>query len=459
MPERLEQSIRNFLSKKSIFQSRLLDFLRIPSISTDPKHEEDMCSAAEWVKNQLLTIGFQKATLYQTQRHPVVFGYYRSPNPEAKTLLIYGHYDVQPPDPLELWVTPPFEPTIRNGNLFARGASDMKGQTMACLNAIDSILSTGDLSLNIKVLVEGEEEIGSPNLPDFIQANKNLLACDFILNPDAGMVSEDLPTIVYALRGLAYFELRVYGPAKDLHSGVFGGIVHNPAQALCELIAGMKDGNGRITLPGFYDSVRSLSPEDRKEFSDSPMDDAYYLQQTGAPSLYGEKGYSPAEQVGARPTLEVNGLYSGFTGTGSKTVIPAWAMAKISTRLVADQDPKLVHSQLLQYLKEHAPETIRWELIPMQGGKASFSDRNLPATKALAQALEKIWGKPPLYKREGGSVPVVVDMQNFLGVDSTLTGFGLPNDNVHSPNEKLNMATWYKGTEAIIHFLFNLAHG
>jgi acetylornithine deacetylase/succinyl-diaminopimelate desuccinylase-like protein len=191
MPERLEQSIRNFLSKKSIFQDRLLDFLRIPSISTDPKHEEDMCSAAEWVKNQLLTIGFQKATLYQTQRHPVVFGYYRSPNPEAKTLLIYGHYDVQPPDPLELWVTPPFEPTIRNGNLFARGASDMKGQTMACLNAIDSILSTGDLSLNIKVLVEGEEEIGSPNLPDFIQANKNLLACDFILNPDAGMVSED----------------------------------------------------------------------------------------------------------------------------------------------------------------------------------------------------------------------------------------------------------------------------
>jgi acetylornithine deacetylase/succinyl-diaminopimelate desuccinylase-like protein len=433
----------------------LKEILMIPSISTDPAHAADMRHAAEWMALQLRNLGMVKVQVHPTARHPIVYGEWLGAK-GAPTVLVYGHYDVQPADPLELWKTAPFEPTMRGENLYARGASDMKGQAVATLKAVEALVKNGGMPVNVKWLLEGEEEIGSPNLPKFIEGHKSLLACDYALNPDSGMIGKEYPTITYSLRGLAYFELKVFGPAHDLHSGLYGGVVHNPANALAELIAGMHDSKGRVTLPGYYDSVRKLSREEREEIGRLPTDDSHYLEQTGVPALYGEAGYTGNELTGARPTLDVNGMLSGFTGAGSKTVIPAWAMAKLSMRLVPDQDPAEVHKQLVQYLEEKAPKDIRWELTVMAGSPASISDRNNTAVQAMASALEMVWGSRPYFKREGGSIPVVLDMQKLLGVESVVTGFGLPDDNVHAPNEKLHLPTWYKGIETYAHFFLNL---
>jgi acetylornithine deacetylase/succinyl-diaminopimelate desuccinylase-like protein len=442
--------------QNSTFIKDLAAFVRIPSISTDPQHKTDMHRAAEWVAGQLDRLKFSRVEIFPTPLHPIIYGETLQAGKQAPTLLIYGHYDVQPAEPLQLWQSPAFDPEQRGDNLYGRGASDMKGQVVASLKALESIINTSPLPINVKVLFEGEEEIGSPSLDPFIASHAGLLACDAVLNPDGGMVSQDLPTIIYALRGLAYFELRVNGPAHDLHSGVFGGSVLNPAQALCDLIAGMHDHEGRITLPGFYDSVLPLDEAERLALVRLPMGEDYYKKQTGAPALWGEAGFTPVERVGARPTLDVNGILSGFTGEGGKTVIPASAMAKISMRLVPDQDPAVVRQQLMSYLEANAPQAIRWELITMSGGRASISERDTPAVHALQKALEAVWGIPPVFKREGGSIPVVATMQKFLGVDSVLTGFGLPDDNIHAPNEKLHLPTWTKGIDALIHFYFNL---
>jgi acetylornithine deacetylase/succinyl-diaminopimelate desuccinylase-like protein len=435
--------------------SVLKEILSIPSISTDPAHVTDIRLASEWMVQQLRMLGMQKVQVFPTDRHPIVYAEWLGKK-EAPTVLIYGHYDVQPADPLELWTTPPFEPTVRVENIFARGASDMKGQTVATLKAVEALVKTGGIPVNLKWMLEGEEEIGSPNLADFIANHKELLACDIAFNPDAGMISKDDPTITYALRGLAYFELHVSGPTNDLHSGVFGGLVHNPAIALAELIAGMHDSKGCVTLPGFYDTVRKLNREERDELARIPSDEKYYLETTGAPGLALEQGYTPNECAGARPTLDVNGMLSGYTGEGGKTIIPATAMAKISCRLVPDQDPVQVGDQMRSYLMENAPDDIRWELIEMHGGKPSISDRENSSVLAFADALEKVWGKRPYFKREGGSIPVVGTMQHLLSVESVIGGFGLPDDNYHAPNEKLHLPTWYRGIETIIHFLLNL---
>jgi len=333
----------------------------------------------------------------------------------------------------------------------------MKGQVMASLAAIEAILKTNRLPVNVKFIIEGEEEIGSPSLGQFIRSHKDLLASDFALNPDSGILSADVPTITYALRGLAYFELRLTGPDHDLHSGIFGGVVHNPAQVLSELIAGMHDAEGRITLPGFYDKVRPLDAEERADLARLPVTEAVLKSQTGAKELWGEAGYTLVERLGARPTLEVNGLLSGFTGEGSKTVLPAQAMAKISCRLVPDQDPEEVHQQMLRYLEENAPKTVQYQLIKMAGGPASISDRHSPGVEAMSRAMEQVWGMRPIFRREGGSVPVVAQFQQLLGIESVNAGFGLPDDNFHSPNEKLHLPTWYRGIDTLIHFLYNLA--
>jgi acetylornithine deacetylase/succinyl-diaminopimelate desuccinylase-like protein len=457
MSARYEAAIQYVRNHRDRFLNELKEFVAIPSISTDLRHQADMQRCATWLAGQLRAIGVNRVEIFPTGGHPVVYGEHLSAGPNTPTVLIYGHYDVQPPDPLDLWQNNPFEPTLRGDGLYGRGASDNKGQVIAVLKAMEAIIRTDKLPVNVKLLIEGEEEIGSPHLGDFILHHRDLLTADFCFNPDAGMIAADQPTITYALRGLAFFELRVYGPDHDLHSGLYGGVVHNPAQALCELIAGMHDDQGRVTLPGFYEKVRALDQEERAELARLPMDEHYYLERTGAPALWGEQGYLPAERVGARPTLEVNGLLSGFTGEGSKTVIPAQAMAKISMRLVPDQDPDEVHQQLLRYLETHAPRTIRWEVIPMAGSPASICDRHLPGVQALSQALETVWGKRPLFKREGGSIPVVAQMQKLLGMESVLTGFGLPEDNVHSPNERLHLPTWERGIEAVVHFLYNLA--
>lgn len=439
------------------FLEELQDWIRFPSVSTDPEHKQDMQRAAEWVAAQLQSIGVQKIAIHPTSQHPIVFGEYHCGQDNAPTILIYGHYDVQPAEPLELWKTNPFEPTVRGENLYGRGASDMKGQVMASVKAVESALSQGELPVHIKFLIEGEEEIGSPNLSAFLKEHQDLLKATIALNPDSGMITVGTPTITYGLRGLAYFELRVYGPEHDLHSGLFGGVVNNPAQVLCELIASMHDEKGRITLPGFYDRVIPLEAEERHQLACLPLTTDFYKEQTGVPELWGEEGFTPVERVGARPTLEVNGLLSGYTGVGSKTVLPSWAMAKISMRLVPKQDPAEVQEQLIAHLQQHAPKTVRWELEPLAHSPASTSDRNHPATQALAKALQTVWGVAPVYRREGGSISVVADMQSILGLESVLTGFGLPDDQIHAPNEKLHLPTWYRGIDALIHFLYNVS--
>jgi acetylornithine deacetylase/succinyl-diaminopimelate desuccinylase-like protein len=451
-----DDAIRYVHENNARFLAELSDFLKIPSISTDPDHQNDMLRAAEWLKENMRQVGVGNIQIFQTRKHPIVFGEILKGGSQAPIILVYGHYDVQPAEPLDLWKTEPFTPSHIGERLFARGASDMKGQIIATLKAVEAALATTNLPLNIKFMFEGEEEIGSPNLEEFMENHKEMLACDFVLNPDAGMVAAEIPTIVYALRGLAYFELRVYGPEHDLHSGIFGGVVHNPAQVLCDLIAAMHDEHGRITLPGFYDKVSGLSQDEKLELARLPIDENYYQEKTGVSEIWGEEGYTPAERVGARPTLEINGILSGFTGKGSKTVIPSWAMAKISTRLVPDQTPDDVNLQLRSFLEIHAPKTVHWELIPFHGGRPSISDRTLPATQALMSALEKVWGIKPVFKREGGSIPVVGSVKRILGVESTLSGFGLPDDNAHGPNEKLELVTWNRGIDALTYFLFNI---
>ncbi len=432
-------------------------FLEIPSISTDSTRRPEVVRAAEWLAADLRDMGAGHVALYPTSLgHPVVYGDFLQAGPAAPTVLLYGHYDVQPTDPLDKWVSPPFEPTIRGDYLYARGTSDMKGQVMASLFAVEAVLRTTGLPVNIKFLFEGQEEIGSRELETFITSNQDLLACDFSLNPDAGMLGANLPTLTYALRGLMDCELRFFGPTIDQHSGLYGGTIHNPAQALCEIVAGMHDEHGRVTLPGFYDSVRPISAEERAELSRLPMDETYFRTQTGVDVLWGEPDYPPVERIGARPTLEVNGLLSGWTGEGMKTVLPAMAMAKLSTRLVPDQDPKEVVNQLKAYLESHVPPTIRWELEVFSGNPASISDRDSSEVKAMSDALETVWGTRPLFRRVGGTIPVVGMVQRILGVESVLTGFGLPEDNVHSPNERIHLPTWEKGIEALIHFFYNL---
>jgi acetylornithine deacetylase/succinyl-diaminopimelate desuccinylase-like protein len=435
------------------FLDELKDFIRIPSISTDPAAKADMQRAAEWVAAQLRSLGMKNVHITPTAGHPVVYAESLEAGAQKPTMLVYGHYDVQPAEPLDLWHSPAFEPTERGENLYGRGTSDMKGQVVTVLKAIEALVRTSGLPINVKMMIEGEEEVGSPNLEPFIRENKDMLACDFSLNPDTGMIGADIPTVTYGLRGLAYFEIRLQGPDHDLHSGLYGGAVHNPANVLCDLVAGMHDAQGRITLPGFYDKVRPLTEEEHAATAKLPMDEAFYLQQTGAPALFGEAGYSPNERVGARPTLDVNGLLAGFTGAGSKTVLPAKAMAKISMRLVPDQDPEEVYQQLISYLEKHAPPTVRWEVLKMAGGPASITDLNIPAVVALSQALEATWGKAPMFRRDGGSVPVVAQMHKILGVESVLTGFGLPDDNLHAPDEKIHLPTFFRGIDAMVRFI------
>lgn len=451
-----DQAIEFAHKNKERFLNELMDFLLIPSISTNPENVEDIRKAADWLVVELKKRGSTNTQIFQTKKHPVVYGEWLGAGADRPTVLVYGHYDVQPVDPLDLWETGPFEPVVRGDHLYSRGVSDMKGQIMACLKAVDSIQSAGAFPVNIKFIFEGEEEIGSPNLEPFLREHADLLKCDLALNPDSGMIAPDLPTVVYALRGLAYFEIRLYGQEHDLHSGVWGGVVDNPANVLGELVGGMKDKDHRITIPGFYDKVRPLTDAEHKEIARLPMDEKYYKKGVGSEHLVGEKGYSWVELASTRPTLDVNGLYSGFIGEGSKTVIPCYAMAKVSMRLVPDQDPEEIRQGLVKYIEARQPETMRYELFVHAGNPASITDLNTPGVKALEKALEQVWGKRPLFKREGGSIPVVGHMRTILKAESVLTGFGLPDDNIHAPNERLHLPNWYKGIDALIHFFYNL---
>ena len=434
----------------------LKELIRIPSISTLPERKADVLRAADWVAERLRSYGMQNVAILPTQGHPVVGGETK-PAPGRLTVLVYGHYDVQPVDPLDLWKSDPFEPVQRGDDLFGRGASDMKAQLVALLQAVEAILHTGDLPVNLRFLIEGEEEVGSPNLKAYLEQHKDRFRCDFCLNTDSSILAPDLPSITYGVRGLAYFELRVQAAAGDLHSGMFGGAVDNPALVLCQVLAGMRDARGRITLPGFYDPVQPLMPEERKEIAEQPQDEAWWLAQTGAPALFGEEGYTPSERVAARPTLDVNGLLSGFTGKGSKTVLPARAMAKLSVRLVPDQTPDTARKGLETYLRSHMPPTVTWELEDLAHSHPAIVDRNSGPVLAASAALEDVWGKKPLLSRTGGTIPIVGLVQEVLGSDSLLLGFGLPDDNLHAPNEKMHLPNFYRGIETFIRFLYRVA--
>lgn len=438
------------------YLSELKEFSAIPSISTLPANKPDMQSAAEWVSKQLRSMRFNNVEIMPTAGHPVVYGDWLGA-PGKPTLLVYGHYDVQPVDPLNEWISPPFDPTVRGDNIYARGISDMKGQVHGFLKALEALTLNGGLPLNVKVMVEGEEELGSPSLGAFIAQHKDKLKCDIVLNADSGILKPDLPALVYGLRGLVYFEVWVYGPTHDLHSGLFGGSILNPAQALCELVAGMHDANGHITLPGYYDKVRVLSDEERAELARLPGSDDEWKEMTGVPALYGEKGFTTRERLGARPSLEVNGILSGFTGDGIKTVLPAKAMAKISMRIVPHQDPNEIEGQLKEYMRRNAPPGIRWEVKTLSAAAPVLVQRDSAGMRAAIAALQATFGVKPVFKLEGGTVPVVSMVQSQLGVDPIQMGFGLPDDNFHAPNEKLHLPNYYRGIESYIRFFENVA--
>ena len=452
----LQKALEYAHQNRERFLSELIEILKIPSISTDAEYNDEVLRAAEWMANHLRGLGIENVEVMPTDGgHPVVYGDTIKKS-GAPTVLVYGHYDVQPADPLELWETGPFEPEVRGDLLYARGSSDMKGQVLASFDAIESVMKSGEMPVNLKFLLEGEEEIGSKNLEPFLRKHAEKFKADVSLNPDAGMMGIDMPTITYGLRGLAYLEVHVFGPKADLHSGLYGGAVHNPAQALAELIAKMHDEKGRITLPGFYDSVRPITEQERADFARLPNDDSHYLAETGVPALWGEEGYISAERTGARPTLEVNGLLSGWTSPGSKTVLPAKAMAKISCRLVPDQTAAEVEDQMVRFMKKNAPKTVNWEVKRLTSSPFAIVDLNNPGVKAMHAAMEGVWGTRPFYRREGGSIGAVAMLQQICGVESVLVGMGLPSDNVHSPNEHLHLPTWQKGIDAFIHFFYNL---
>ncbi|GAB4439234.1 MAG: dipeptidase [Anaerolineae bacterium] len=439
-------------AQSDTYLAQLKDLLAIPSVSTLPEHSADMQRAAEWLAAHLRSVGMDRAEVMPTGGHPVVYAEWLNA-PGAPTVLVYGHYDVQPPDPLDEWFSPPFTATERDGDLYARGATDDKGQLFVQVKAVDALLSAeGALPVNVKFLLEGEEEIGSKHLDSFIEAHRDLLAADVALISDAPVWAIDQPSITYGIRGMTYMEIEVRGPRADLHSGAYGGTVHNPAQALCEIIAALHNPDGSIAVPGFYDRVRPIDEEERAALAKLPWTEAKWRSETGAPKPWGEPGYSFVERLGVRPTLEVNGLSGGFAGAGAKTIIPAKALAKVSCRLVPDQDPDEIYELVRDQVHRLAPDTVEVEVRKLNRGKPAVMDRNVPAMKAAVAAYKAGFGVEPVFTREGGTIPVVATFRHVLGLPTVMMGYGLPNDNIHSPNEKMTLAMFYKGIQTAIHF-------
>jgi acetylornithine deacetylase/succinyl-diaminopimelate desuccinylase-like protein len=445
-------------ANQSRFLEQLKDLIRIPSISTYPENAGDVQRAAEWIAEDMRKAGLT-VEIVPTALHPIVYGEWLEAGPDKPTVLIYGHYDVQPAELEAGWKTPPFEPTEIDGVLYARGSSDDKGQMFAQLKAVEALLaSEGKSPVNIKFIAEGEEEISSPNLGPFVRENLGRLAADVAVISDGGIIAPDQPAIVYALRGLTYMELHVQGPSKDLHSGGFGGGVHNPAQAIAEIIAQLHNPDGSIAVPGFYDDVLTLTPEEREEMKKTDWSNEKWIENTGVTQPWGEPDYTLRERIGGRPTLEINGLLSGFTGEGAKTVLPAKAMAKISCRLVANQNPRHIYELIRDYVASITPPTVKSELRLLHVGEPAFVDISAPAVQAAIAAYEKGWGSRPLFLREGGSIPIVADFQRDLELPVILMGFGLDTDGAHGPDEHYIIEMFYKGIDTAIHFLQEAAN-
>lgn len=448
----MSQAWKDYQQKnKDRFLNELLDLLRIPSVSARSEHKPDMMKCAEAVKQRLLEAGADKAEVFQTAGHPIVYGE-KIIDPKKPTVLVYGHYDVQPPDPLNLWHSPPFEPVIKDGKIFARGSCDDKGQFYMHVKALETMVQTNSLVTNIKFCIEGEEEVGSSNLADFVKSHKDLLKADVILISDTAMLSLENPSIDIGVRGLSYIEVEVTGPNRDLHSGVYGGAVANPITILAKMIASLHDENNHITIPGFYDDVAVASPDERKKMAAAPYDEKEYKDDLGVKELWGEKGFTTNERTGIRPTIELNGIWGGYIGEGSKTVLPSKAFAKISARLVPNQNSDKMTELLITHLKKIAPPNVTVEAKPHHGGEPYMTPIDSKAYKAAAAAIKDTFGKEPIPVRGGGSIPICALFEKELGIKIVFMGFGLDSDNLHSPNEKFNLDNYYKGIETIPYF-------
>ena len=426
----------------------LFDLLRFQSVSADPKYKQDILKTADFVAEKLRDAGAQNVEVCQTAGNPIVYGE-KMIDASKPTVLVYGHYDVQPPDPLELWKTPPFEPTIRNGKISARGACDDKGQFYMHVKAFELMVQTGTLPCNIKFMIEGEEEVGSSNLGIFVNQNKSRLKADVVLISDTSMISMEHPSLETGLRGLSYVEVEVTGPNRDLHSGVYGGAVANPATILAKMIASMHDENNHITIPGFYNNVIDLTTEERKALNNAPYDEDEYKKDLGVDELWGEKGYTTFERTGTRPTLEVNGIWGGYTGEGAKTVLPSAARAKISMRLVPNQGFEEVTKLFTDHFEKIAPRSVKVKITPHHGGEPAVTPTDSIAYRAAQKAIKESFGKEPIPTRGGGSIPIVALFEAELGIKTVLMGFGLDSDALHSPNEKYDIFNYYKGIETI----------
>lgn len=453
----LEKVLRD---SRERFETELAEFLAIPSVSARSEHKQDMLKCAEWVQAKLEEQGMT-AEVLPTAGHPVVYGELMEAGPDAPTVLVYGHYDVQPVEPLDEWVSPPFEAAVRDGNMYARGSADDKGQVHIHMKALEAYRAgKGTPPVNLKYLIEGEEEVGSVNLGDFIEANVEKLACDAAIISDTPMLSPQHPCITVGLRGMVYMEVRLKGPAQDLHSGQYGGAVVNPANALAGIIAKLKDENGRITVPGFYTEVKDPSPAEKQAYADLPVTEEDLLNETGAPTLGdGEAGVHFIERVWTRPSLDVNGLLSGYTGEGAKTIIPAKAMAKISMRLVPDQNPKTIRAAFESHVRSLKPDGVEMEIDFHAGALPWAVSPEGPVLQAAANALEAVFGRPPLFIREGGSIPIVPMIERILSTPVLLLGFALPGCNLHSPNEWLSLDLYHKGIDVMTRVYDELAQG
>ena len=420
------------------FVDEFCEYLRFPSVSAQKEHKEDTAKCADWIANHCKNIGLD-ARVYKTNNHPIVIA--NTPFKDNKPrIIIYGHYDVQPPEPLELWASPPFSPRIADGKVYARGASDNKGQHLAHIKAVEAYLKSNvELPCNITFLIEGEEEVGSAELLKFLKENKKMLKCDVVMASDNGIPGLDYPGLTYALRGVAAMEIKVYGPSRDLHSGIYGGAVDNPSMVLCQILAQLRDKNGKINIPGFYDDVRKLTSVERKSLARIPFNEREFKRFLVVPKLFGERGYSPIEQRTARPTIEINGITSGYQGEGSKTIIPSVASAKLTFRLVPDQDKDKILDIVFKHIKKICPPTVRIELIKGHSGDPYILNPDSPLCKAALTALKKAFNREPVLLREGGSIPIITDIKRILGVDTILAGLALPDDNAHSPNEKFDL--------------------
>jgi len=439
------------LANKDRFLDEMLELLRIPSVSARSENKADMVKCAEAMKLRLLEAGADLAAIYETEGHPIVYAE-KITDPSKPTVLVYGHYDVQPADPLELWHSGPFEPVIKDGKIYARGACDDKGQVYMHVKALETMVKTNTLTTNIKFCIEGEEEVGSPNLAKFVMANKDLLMADVILISDTAMISLDTPSIEIGVRGLSYIEVEVTGPNRDLHSGVYGGAVANPITMLAKMIASCHDANNRITIPGFYDDVIVATSGERKLMAAAPYDEQAFKDDLGVTALWGEKDYTSNERTGIRPTLELNGIWGGYTGEGAKTVLPSKAFAKISARLVPNQSAAKITEKLLKYFTSIAPAGVTVKASEHHGGEPYMTPIDSNAYRAAAKAIKATFGKDPIPVRGGGSIPICSLFEKELGVKIVFMGFGLDSDNLHSPNEKYDIANYYKGIETIPYF-------